>query len=284
MSIAALVNLSDFDCNDLQNDSYSKNKWNKELLNPFQSKYLKIDDSREEQTKEKCNSSSTISLHIAAYENFVEDDKSIDKSEGIKIQEKHGFGKVWKNAMQHGSTTKSAFEIPRQQNDEPMKPEVMQFKASQKLLNPKQQISSSNADNEKNVAGSKFENLKAKANTLFKKAQSEDMFRAAKYQEAIEMYDKILQISSLTSENKATIYSNKSATNLMLKDGKSALKNAEESIKLWPNWWRSYYRLGRAQIELQEWSNAEKSLVKALALNSASKEIRDELGDVRSKV
>uniref|UniRef100_A0AC35FV43 Uncharacterized protein n=1 Tax=Panagrolaimus sp. PS1159 TaxID=55785 RepID=A0AC35FV43_9BILA len=70
----------------------------------------------------------------------------------------------------------------------------------------------------------------------------------------------------------------------MLKDGKNALKNAEESIKLWPNWWRGYYRLGRAQIELREWFNAEKSLVKALALNSASKEIRDELGDVRSKI
>ena len=91
----------------------------------------------------------------------------------------------------------------------------------------------------------------------------------------------------MTPENTAIIYSNESASYLTLKDEsslKEAKKAAEESIKVMPNWWKGYYRRGRAEMGFEDWKNAQKSFEKALALNPQSKESRDELSTVRAKV
>uniref|UniRef100_A0AC35GFS6 Uncharacterized protein n=1 Tax=Panagrolaimus sp. PS1159 TaxID=55785 RepID=A0AC35GFS6_9BILA len=85
--------------------------------------------------------SSTISLHIAAYENSSEavisdsfNDKNINgpKNEAInKLEnEKQIFTAVSKLVIQN------SFEFPRQQSDEISEPEVSQFKASQRLFSP----------------------------------------------------------------------------------------------------------------------------------------------------
>uniref|UniRef100_A0AC34FVA0 MYND-type domain-containing protein n=1 Tax=Panagrolaimus sp. ES5 TaxID=591445 RepID=A0AC34FVA0_9BILA len=63
-----------------------------------------------------------------------------------------------------------------------------------------------------------------------------------------------------------------------------AKSDAEEAIKLWPSWWKGYFRLARVQMKLEEWFQAEKTFEKTLELNSQSKEIRDELSFVRSKI
>uniref|UniRef100_A0AC34FC12 MYND-type domain-containing protein n=1 Tax=Panagrolaimus sp. ES5 TaxID=591445 RepID=A0AC34FC12_9BILA len=144
----------------------------------------------------------------------------------------------------------------------------MQFKASQKLLNPNQQ---------QNASKNEFEKLKEKANKLFQEK---------KYNEAIKTYTKLLQLSELSSENLAKIFSNRSASYFML-GSQSSLKmansDAEEAIKLWPKWWKGYFRLGRVYAKNEEWDKAESSLNQASVLNYKSKEVQDELNFVRSK-
>uniref|UniRef100_A0AC34G5C0 Uncharacterized protein n=1 Tax=Panagrolaimus sp. ES5 TaxID=591445 RepID=A0AC34G5C0_9BILA len=77
------------------NDKEDLKQWKKDTSNPT------------------IKNSSTLSLHIAAYENSNEDSDA--EIEGEKYNQ---------------------FEFPRQQKLEATKPEMMQFKASQKLLNP----------------------------------------------------------------------------------------------------------------------------------------------------
>uniref|UniRef100_A0AC34FDU7 Ubiquitin-like domain-containing protein n=1 Tax=Panagrolaimus sp. ES5 TaxID=591445 RepID=A0AC34FDU7_9BILA len=94
--------------------------------------------------------SSTLSLHIAAYENFVEadtDDSKGGEKEGIKSKSKKAeLFKKWSTlkSVFSGSSSKlqNPFEFPRQQNeDQSGDPEVMQFKSSQQILNPNESTS-----------------------------------------------------------------------------------------------------------------------------------------------
>uniref|UniRef100_A0A914Q3J5 Uncharacterized protein n=1 Tax=Panagrolaimus davidi TaxID=227884 RepID=A0A914Q3J5_9BILA len=72
--------------------------------------------------------SSSISLHIAAYENSANEDLQTGKSDSIKNE---------KQIFTAGTfVTQNSFEFPRQENEEAKVPEVSNFKASQRLLNP----------------------------------------------------------------------------------------------------------------------------------------------------
>uniref|UniRef100_A0AC34G2M3 Uncharacterized protein n=1 Tax=Panagrolaimus sp. ES5 TaxID=591445 RepID=A0AC34G2M3_9BILA len=89
---------------------------------------------------------STLSLHIAAYENSAEDSSEYanefnEEKEGSKMNSKKlNLVEKWMKAKQiidgDLSVVQNVFEFPRQQKGRINEPKVMQFKASQRLLNP----------------------------------------------------------------------------------------------------------------------------------------------------
>uniref|UniRef100_A0A914PSE9 Uncharacterized protein n=1 Tax=Panagrolaimus davidi TaxID=227884 RepID=A0A914PSE9_9BILA len=82
-------------------------------------------------------SGSTLSLHIAAYENSVETD-SFNGSKNQDLQKgKFDSIKNEKQIFTAGTfVIENTFEFPRQENEGAKVPEVSKFKASQRLQNP----------------------------------------------------------------------------------------------------------------------------------------------------
>uniref|UniRef100_A0AC35GKM2 Uncharacterized protein n=1 Tax=Panagrolaimus sp. PS1159 TaxID=55785 RepID=A0AC35GKM2_9BILA len=112
-----------------KNHTNSLNAFSKPSKNISKRKILDCEDGLK---KIKNAKSSTLSLHISAYENEASD----SFNELKKCFKPNGYDLIKKKKIIVVSTSviQNPFEFPRQQNDEISVPEIAQFKASQQLL------------------------------------------------------------------------------------------------------------------------------------------------------
>ena len=96
-----------------------------------------------------------------------------------------------------------------------------------------------------------------------------------KFWQAINRWDNALSVDA----GDATVFEMKAQALINLHEWMDAIKAAEKSVKLRPNWWVGYQTLGRAQMGVGEVKLALKNFQVAVHLNPEDEELRkDDLG------
>lgn len=110
------------------------------------------------------------------------------------------------------------------------------------------------------------------------KQQGNAAFVAKDYGKAIDLFTKAISASETPNH---VLYSNRSACYASSKKFEEALKDAEECVKISPQWSKGYNRVGAAQFGLSQLDEAENSYKKALELDSANKAAKEGLEHVQ---
>ena len=129
-------------------------------------------------------------------------------------------------------------------------------------------------DNELNQAS--VDELKCSGNKSFEEGD---------YRKAIRMYSKAIELDPTN----AALFSNRSAAYLqgnkqMGIDTRSmALRDAEKTVELKPEWFKGYSRLGDAMFKMERYSAAADAYEKALSLDPNNANIMHALGEARNQ-
>ena len=105
-------------------------------------------------------------------------------------------------------------------------------------------------------------------------------FATSKYEEAIELYTKGLE---LDSENHI-LYGNRAAACLKMERFDNALSDAQMSVQLEPKWVKGYHRAASAYVALGRLNEAIEQYEKALQINPDDKSLKRLLKTTRSKL
>lgn len=92
------------------------------------------------------------------------------------------------------------------------------------------------------------------------KERGNEAFKNAEFEEAIECYTKA--ISATDSDH--TLFSNRSAAYASLEKYDESLADAAKTVKLKPDWWKGYARLGNALLKLGRLEEAKKAFLRGL--------------------
>ena len=112
------------------------------------------------------------------------------------------------------------------------------------------------------------------------KQRGMEAFRAKRFEEACQWFERALQAKEGGESQTAALYSNLAAANCARQDYKAALRASEKCIRERPDWIKGYYRRAEALLGLQEFEKAERALLSALELNPEEPGIREKLVQV----
>jgi tetratricopeptide (TPR) repeat protein len=108
---------------------------------------------------------------------------------------------------------------------------------------------------------------------------AQKLFTQSKYKEAIELYTEAIEFNL----NLHILYSSRSVAHLQINNFNESLQDANESIKLKPNWSKGYLRQGNAFIGLGNFEEASKSFSKGIQYESDNVQLKKRLEFVKSK-
>ncbi|CCH43616.1 Tetratricopeptide repeat protein [Wickerhamomyces ciferrii] len=146
------------------------------------------------------------------------------------------------------------------------------------------QLDESNGDGGENV---ELEALKALAYegspydvAINFKNQGNEQFKIKQYKSAIEFYNKGLAMNCLDENLVASLFLNRAACNLELKNYRTTINDCRECLKINPRNVKAFYRMSKAFFAIEKFDESIESLQFSLALdpeNLASKQLLNQI-------
>ncbi|XP_060923485.1 tetratricopeptide repeat protein 31-like [Limanda limanda] len=138
------------------------------------------------------------------------------------------------------------------------------------------QITTKNKENKaRSSQGEDTEEMKRKGESLTE--QGIEMFGRGWYSQAVHMFTEAIYCDPKDHR----FYGNRSHCNLCLGRHGAALKDAQRSIELAPDWPKGFFRKGSALMELKRYKEAEKAMVQVLKLDQHIDEASSKLVSCR---
>ncbi len=107
--------------------------------------------------------------------------------------------------------------------------------------------------------------LSAQSDAAQLKDAGNKAFAAKKYQEAVELYSKAIDLDG----GNHVLWGNRSAAKAGLKDWSAALADAEQTVKINPKWAKGYARKGAALHGLHRWDEAVSAYEAGIAVEDS---------------
>jgi tetratricopeptide (TPR) repeat protein len=105
------------------------------------------------------------------------------------------------------------------------------------------------------------------------KSRAKGSITSKNYPEAVQLYSKAIELFP----QDAILHANRSMCYLSMNNANSALSDAQEATKLDPTYAKGFYRLGMAQLKLNDRSAAKQSFLQGIALVPDDKDFRQQL-------
>jgi len=112
------------------------------------------------------------------------------------------------------------------------------------------------------------------------KAKGNEFFAKHEYSEAIKWYTKAIE----ANPNGHVYYSNRCACYTSLNELEKALKDAQDCVRIKPDWAKGYYRLGHTLALQHRYEDAQEALAKGTKADPKNQDIVNRLKEVKELI